>query len=306
MQTMTGYRFADVVLPLDGSPARFAFLHPLVGAHPPMPAAVQAVCPRRDHATPHLDCDCGFSAPGSLEELLAADDPSVAGLCDAALVEVELSTPLLIEEHRVRAGRQRVARVALLPLCRGCVAAETEPDRVDAYLRRVVDGTSPNPIVVRCPDHAEAAGLMPFEPDSLEELAGVAIDWLDDTVTAGLRDHLDRRRAAGHPTGPTLASRRVAELRMGHIGFVAPEALRRDADGRYHLDLDATAPQHPDDTHPLPVQRTLELTYELLLTADTAPLLAAVRRDGDPARREKPIAKVRGRRHLPTDQPSSH
>ena len=131
-----------------------------------------------------------------------------------------------------------------------------------------------------CETHAELAVAAP--PLTLADAAGLLateVTWAPAGVRRRVLQHYDRLLYDLGRHDLLLPERPLRSVRMGQMGFVHPDDIRLDADGRLWARADASAPQRPHGADLVPVRRRLDLELEIVLTgADAARLEARLAR----------------------------
>lgn len=252
-----------------------------------------------DHDPPGSDCDCGFVAADRPEDLLDLLHPSLETLAGAALLQVDLGGFVVADGSWLRGGAQRVFEAGLLRWCRSCVREDQAVEH-DWSLVVVADHGR---LSVSCKEHlAHLSRPVVLSLTDVAELVRAEVSWASADEVETVRWHVEQRAAAPQLVGPLAMGRRVSQLRMGQLGFVAPTAVRLDHDGVLWIDRDAPAPQRPNAAAIVPVKRSVGLGLELIAATP------AVRRlDDTLARRlppwlgvrEEKVSVIRGLRHTP-------
>jgi hypothetical protein len=269
-------------------------------------AEAHAVCIRgEDHAAPASGCDCGFAGAYDVASLLDLIEPTPADLAGAAMLDVELRGPRWFDgEEMARAAEQHVMGAAVVRWC-----AECQPEDIAAHgparlygLDRTVGLRHMQGLVTRCEAHLGTAGLQAFNLADAAGLLRTEVTWAPDEVVGAL---LDRRRArllAGQRRGPILGERRVAQLRMGQVGYTTLDSLRLDGQARLWVDLDGPAPQRSVGAAVVAVHQPVGRGLELVVARNAATRIdAAIGRVRPPilGRREARIVRIEGMEHLP-------
>lgn len=276
------------------------FFEPWAG--PAFAAEDIALCPHggsEDHDAPGADCDCGFRATDDPQNLLDLINPPLEALAGAAVLDVELGGIVLPMGSGFRGGSQRVLGASVLRWCGPCLRADRPPE-TPPDLHGLSEAGWLH-IVGRCDEHTPRSSIA-LTPDDVADHVHARVAWADPALAEAVQSHLERRWASPQLIGPLEARRRVAGLRMGHLGFVAPGALRIDGRGMLWVDRDAPAAQRPLGAAVLPVRRNVDLTLELIVNQPVAARLdARLARPRPPLLdvREEPVTRIRGRRHLP-------
>jgi hypothetical protein len=281
--------------------AAAGFFEPWAG--PAFAAEDIAECPHDDtdeiHDTPGADCTCGFRAADDTQTLLDLINPPIESLAGAAMLDVELGGIVLPMGPGFRGSSQRVLGASVLRWCGPCLGADQTPSTPPDLHALSKDGWLH--MVGRCEQHAPPSSIA-LNPDDIADHLQVPVGWADRTLDARLRTYLERRWAAPQLIGPLEAQRRVAALRMGHLGFVAHTALRLDDRGRLWIDRAAPAAQRPVGASFIPVRRKVDLGLELIASVPSVARLDRMLARPRPRLltvREEPIASIRGLRHLP-------
>lgn len=288
---------AQIYCDLD---AGTAFFQPRSGAS--FTVAEVATCPLgEEHDPPGADCVCGFRAADHADQLLEALHPTLDDLAGAALLSVQLGGFVVADAGGYRGGAQRVIAADLLRWCRSCVALET-PHYGPAHLY-AVPANGQHMVVALCDQHAQPLDdLVAVSLHDLSNLLGIKPAWASPRAAEMVRSRIERQWAAPQLSGQLCLARTVRRLRMGHVGFVQPEAIRLDWQGRLWINADAPAPQRPVDDVAVAIQRTVDL--QLALIATTPEVHVLDEQLSTPCRhrfpRQSRIDRVRGLRHLPT------
>jgi hypothetical protein len=268
-------------------------------------AEARAVCTvGRGHAVPDPSCGCGFASADDVATLLDLIEPTVRDLAGAALLDVELTGRRWTDGRTTRAAEQHVLGGGVIRWCPAC-----GPDDLAAHgparlygRERTVGLRRMHGVVARCDAHAEPAGLAAYTLADLAGLLGTELTWAPDEVVAALLDRRRARLVLGQRRGPVLGTRRVGQLRMGQVGFATLDGLRLDGTGRLWVDLDGPAPQRPLGEGSVPLHRTVDLGFELVVPRPAAHRIdAALGRPRPPllGRREVEVRRIAGMEHLP-------
>lgn len=261
-----------------------------------------ALCPHaEDHDAPGADCDCGFRAADDTQNLLDLINPPLEALAGAAILDVELGGIVLPMGSGFRGSSQRVLGASVLRWCGPCLRNDSHPSTPPDLHGIQEDGWVH--VVGRCDEHAaQLRSSVALTPDDVADHLHAPVAWADPAVADAVQAQLERRWVCPQLVGPLEAQRLVGQLRMGHLGFVSAAALRLDSQGTLWLDRDAPAAQRPVGPAFLPVRRTVDLGVELIVNPPrVARLDARLARPRPPLleRREEPVARIRGLRHLP-------
>ena len=282
-------------------PTGFAgFFEPWVG--PSFSTEDVAECPfAEDHDAPGADCDCGFRAADDPESLLDLINPSLEELAGAAILDVELGGFVLPMGPGFRGSSQRVLSAGLLRWCGPCLRGDLSPAAPPQLF--AVERGGWLQVLGLCEDHAAMAWHpIALTPAEVAEHLRAPVGWADPIMAEAVRVHLERRWALPQLVGPLAERRAVGSLRMGQLGFVAPDAVRLDGRGALWVDRGAPAPQRPAGAAFLPIRRMLDLRIELLaLTPEAQRVDARLARWRPPllGAAEEVIVAIRGLRHMP-------
>jgi hypothetical protein len=252
-----------------------------------------------DHQAPDADCTCGFYAAYDAEGLLTLLQPGHAALAGAALLSVELGGVEIAGPQAVRAEQQRVLGAAIMPLCPLCDSARPSASRPGLYALAGGSGGY-RWVVPLCDSHAQlSTGAHRLTLGEVAGLLGTEVTWASSDVAWSFLDWRDAQLAAGQKRGPLAADRTLAQLRMGQVGFTTTDALRVQ-DGQLHLDLAAPALQREQGGAYVPILRRVDLSHEIVITADNAAAIEAALfqpRALAAATRVVPIEHATGWRH---------
>lgn len=249
------------------------------------------------HRVPHLSCTCGFYAARTVPTLLDLLQPTAASLAGAALLDVELGGLELVGPMGVRAEQQRVLGAHLLRWCARCDSDYAVPDGPPRLYGLAAPGIGGQLAVTPLCDAHAVDGSPRLSLADVAGLVRTEVSWASDAVTDGFFDHRAHVFAVGQVRGPRSAGRRIRQLRMGQVGFVAPAAVAVGPGGVL-VDSSAVAPQRPDTVSKVAVQRRIDLGLELVVTRGNARAMEAVLGETStaPGASWLPV-KVRGLRH---------
>lgn len=265
----------------------------------------RAVCALgQAHPAPGADCDCGFPGSYDVPTLLDLLEPTIAEVAGAALLDVELAGGLTAGSDRTRAAQQQVFGAKIIRWCAACRPEEVdEHGPADLYgIERRVGLRTMHGLVTRCQAHVGEQHLRPYALGDVAGMLRTELTWAPEAVIAALLDRRRARLVLGQQHGPLLGQRRVAELRMGQVGFTALDGLRLDDQGRLWVEVRGPASQRPLGEAVVPVHRAVDLRLELVVPRPTArriDLAIGGPRPKPAGRLEAEIARVEGLDHLP-------
>ena len=271
----------------------------------PYRAEARAECARGGlHAPPAEDCSCGFYAQYSVPELMTLLQPAYEHVAASARLDVELGGVELAGPQGMRAAEQRVLGAVVMPCCALCdESSDPDDGRPLLYGQAHRWGDELVHLVLPlCAAHALLDDtLVPLTLAEVAGLLGTEVTWATDELALRLLGWRDALLADGQRRGPLLSGRRVGELRMGQVGFTTTDALRFE-DGRLVVDGAAPALQREMGAAFVPVQRDVDLSLHVILTADNAVAVEQalcqprlLPHGGKTSR----VGRVRGLRHAP-------
>ncbi|HVL98225.1 MAG TPA: hypothetical protein VM324_02920 [Egibacteraceae bacterium] len=299
-------RRATTVAELAVDPAAGDGLFLPWGGRLPHFAEARAVCGRGEsHAAPGAECDCGFTGAYDAVSLLDLIEPTIGELAGSAMLDLELTGTLRIDQSWTRAAEQRVMGGGVIRWCRRCRPGDVVahgPARLYGA-ERTVGLRRMQGVVTRCDAHTDGATLTGYSLADLAGLLRTELTWAPEEVIAALVDRRRARLVLGQRRGPALGMRRIGQLRMGQVGFTSLDSLRLDGDGRLWVDVDGPAPQRALGDVLVPVHRAVDLAFELIVPVTAAERIdAAVGRPRPPllGRREAEVRRIEGMEHLPS------